>query len=399
VSPTAFQALDKAIEAGGSNLGSKTLAGSGKAASEILNELCASGFLSKAGGKTAKYSVTPEGRAVWEKEAPPERLRQQQERDREQQKKSLVELISLVQQKQGKTFSKTETTRFSASLRQDACDRKLVELGAKANSYRLMPAGEELLQSDQPLDRQLQRLRQLQQQTVAQWRAAQQRLHQALESMGSPVSQSVQAAADELTGRANQVFQQFDHALVELGAFPVLLTAARQLRQEAEMACQEAVQRLESEKNRLAELEARLNQSAEQQREQLAEFERRLRERLDDLAARLAAGGKSDSEPTKQPDGSVVPSDDAVWEATWRAGESLRQATLRIGGIIKIPELTDGVRKVFPDLGVAAFHDLLQRWQQEDRLTLQLCNDPRLEPRAAEGIPSSRGLLFYVQIR
>jgi hypothetical protein len=88
-----------------------------------------------------------------------------------------------------------------------------------------------------------------------------------------------------------------------------------------------------------------------------------------------------------------------VWDATHRAYDHLRRETIRIGGIVKVPELTDAVQKAVPGLTPAAFHDLLQKWQQEDRLTLQLCNDPRLEPRAAEGIQSPRGLLFYVQMR
>jgi hypothetical protein len=32
-------------------------------------------------------------------------------------------------------------------------------------------------------------------------------------------------------------------------------------------------------------------------------------------------------------------------------------------------------------------------------LVLQVCNDPHFEPRSAEGIPSSRGLLFYVEMK
>ena len=67
--------------------------------------------------------------------------------------------------------------------------------------------------------------------------------------------------------------------------------------------------------------------------------------------------------------------------------------------LIKVPNLTDRVRAEVPGVTAARFHDLLRLWQSEDRLVLQVCNDPHVEPRSAEGIPSSRGLLFYVEMK
>jgi hypothetical protein len=399
VAPTVFQALDKAIEAGSTNLVGKDIAPSRKGPSPVLDELCTAGFLSKTGGKTPKYSVTPSGRAAWEREAPPDRRRQVQEREQERQRKALPEFLALVGQKPGKPLTRTELALFPDPLRQDACGRKLVESGTKANTYRLLPAGEDVLQAEQPIEQQVQRLRQQQQQTVAQWRTAQQRLRQEVEGFAGRGGVAVQAAVADLGERSRQAAQAFEAALAELGAFAGLLAAARQLREGVETACQGALRRVEAENGRLAELEARLRQGAEQQREQLEAFERRVGERLDDLARRPARGTTSSAEPPTPQSGGGAPPDDAVWQATRRAHERLREETLRIGGIVKVPDLTDAVVKSAPSLTPPTFHDLLRRWQQEDRLTLQLCNDPRLEPRAAEGIQSPRGLLFYVQMR
>jgi hypothetical protein len=82
------------------------------------------------------------------------------------------------------------------------------------------------------------------------------------------------------------------------------------------------------------------------------------------------------------------PPADSVWPVARAAHEWLRQENLRIGGVVKVPELTDTVLRSAAGLTATAFHDMLRGWQQEGRLTLQLCNDPRLEPRASEGIQS-----------
>jgi hypothetical protein len=88
-------------------------------------------------------------------------------------------------------------------------------------------------------------------------------------------------------------------------------------------------------------------------------------------------------------------SDDVVWENTRRAYRELHRA----GHLVKIPELNDAVTRESPGLLRQHFYDLLNKWARDDRLVLQLCNDPRVEPRAHEGIESPRGLLFYVQLR
>lgn len=88
----------------------------------------------------------------------------------------------------------------------------------------------------------------------------------------------------------------------------------------------------------------------------------------------------------------------AAWQATQEAVERLRQASRHLGGTVKIPDLADAVTRAVPGLTVEDFHRMLRQWHEEGRLLLKLCNDPRLEPRAREGIRSDRGLLHYVQL-
>jgi hypothetical protein len=381
---TVFQVLDKAVEAGGENLSGKDIAGTNKEAKGVLDEACSAGLLTKTGARSPKFSLTAQGRATWEQQVSPERRQQLRARKEEEKRRALAGFLGVVRDKPDKALTtKKELERYPSSLRQDAVARRLVEPGSKPNSYRLLPAGDEVLLAEEPIEQQLDRLRQLQREASGRWAAAHQRLRQDLEGGGWP---AVQAAAAELADRGRQACVAFDQAVAELGAFPVLITAARQLRADAEAAYGQAVQRLESEKARLAELEAGLKATAEQ----IEAVERRAEKCLRELASRVT------SPPAQQ---GSSPSDAAVWEVARRACEELRQETARLGGIIKVPDLTDKVRQAFPDLTPPTVHDLLRKWQQEDRLTLQLCNDPRLEPRANEGIHSPRGLLFYIQVR
>ncbi len=289
--------------------------------------------------------------------------------------------LRLVEKKSGKPLSKTEQNQFSESLRHDAQTRKLVEPAAKANSYRLLLAGEDMLRREEPLEQQLERLRESHLQLVAHWRSVHQHIEEELTGLDGGAGDSVRTARSELQVRGEQVGHEFDTLLAELTAFPRLLSAARSL---------------QAEQRRLTEQRQPLLQKLQEQREQLEAFERRMEERFHEwsLATRTVVESALQTHPAPR----STLDDASVWEATRRAADALKQETFRLGGIVKVPELTDAVRRSFSDLTPEVFHNLLKKWQGEDRLTLQLCNDPRLEPRAAEGIATPRGLLFYVQV-
>jgi hypothetical protein len=379
---TVFEVLDEAIEAGGANLAGKDIAAKGKSAdSTLLNDMCSSGLLEKT-TKGSKYTVTIKGREAWEKEATEDRVRQIREEDQWRQRQALVQFLACVAKKQEKALTKTEAGHFPDSLRQQASDQKLVEPGTTKGSYRLLSVGKNMLRTF-PAEEQLKQLRQQHQQTVALWQARQQWLSQELAEMGS---RGLQVAVDQVAVRSRTAFQTFEAILTELGGIHSLLIAGQQVRAE-----------FQAEKARIENLETRLRQEAQQHSEQLEALDRRVAERLDDLARRMEADRATVVE--KPLPHEIGLAEATVWEFTRRAHEHLRQETIRIGGIVKVPELTDAVSRDVPGLTPAAFHDLLRKWQQEDKLTLQLCNDPRLEPRANAGIQSPRGLLFYVQMR
>jgi hypothetical protein len=83
-----------------------------------------------------------------------------------------------------------------------------------------------------------------------------------------------------------------------------------------------------------------------------------------------------------------------VWAATLQAYERLRQEH----DPVKLPELTDAVLLQVYGLTDEALDQFLLHWEQEGKLQLVPLADVSREDRSAEGIPSSRGLLFYVQL-
>jgi predicted transcriptional regulator len=400
VESTAFQALDRAIADGGINLTGKAIAGAGKAATAALDELCSTGYVQKSGGKSAKYTVTAAGRAEWERQASPKRRDEIRNQEKQRERKTLVAFLEAVEKKGGKALTNPERNRFPDSLRQLASDQQLVQPGKAANSYLVTPAGKTLLSAEQPIEQQIVRLKETHQRMVAEWRAAHQGLEQECARLDGQGRPALRGGSTDLGARADKAGEAFNKAIAELSAFAGLLSAARDFKNAVEGGQKPALESIQKEAAQLTELEHRVCKTANQQRSQLEAFERQVGERIREFEKRLSASKPHDSaNPSTSEEGPQSPPESAVWEATRRAYEEQHQTTLRIGGFVKIPELTDAVRKAIPRLTAGAFHDLLKKWQQQDRLILQLCNDPRLEPRASEGIESPRGLLFYIQMR
>jgi hypothetical protein len=391
---TIFEALDKAIEAGGTALASKDIVGSAKGANVLVDEMCSSGLLEKTAAKSPKYTVTAKGRETWERDASEDRRLQLQQREQVQRHQALAEFLAVVAKKQGKALTKSELPRFPDAVRQEACDRKLVGAGDKESSYCLLADGEEFLLTQRPVEQQLEELRHLHREMTTKLRAVHGRLGQELDGSGG---QALQAAAEHLAQRGADAIRAFDSALAALGSLAGIADAVRQVRTEIESASRQAHQVVIAERSRLAEIEARLREETSRQQEQLESFERRTEARLADIARKLESAGSSVVKPPAERGG--TPPEAVVWQAVRASHERLRQENLRIGGIVKVPDLTDAVLRTVEGISATALHELLKKWQQEDKLTLQLCNDPRLEPRAAEGINSPRGLLFYIQMR
>lgn len=109
-------------------------------------------------------------------------------------------------------------------------------------------------------------------------------------------------------------------------------------------------------------------------------------------AAKPAAGGQS------APGSGAGQEVAAAQTALPNAYKAVAAHNERLGGIVTVPELHDELRKAVPGLTREQFHGMLQDLASKDHLVLQVNNDPRLDPRANEGIQSPRGLLSYVKL-
>jgi hypothetical protein len=111
---------------------------------------------------------------------------------------------------------------------------------------------------------------------------------------------------------------------------------------------------------------------------------------------RQRPGGTQSNEATAQAEREAN-----LWDATREAYQQLEREmqTLPDKPMPKIPRLVDLIRQKHPEITDAQMHQLLQKWQKEDRLTLQSANDPHMEPTSGRFIQGDRGPLGYIDIQ
>jgi hypothetical protein len=391
-----FAALDRMVEVGGQKLARPVVVGdlAKKAADALLTDLAAHKYIHKEG---TKFTITDEGRHAWESRA-------SEARKRELADRAVAKFLAVVDKQKGKALTRTQQQQFEeAFVKRVQADELVVEAGA--NKYHLSPKGEAFLQAQGPLDEQLKRLRSIAQDLLKAPQALLQRLARDTEQLAEegPIRSAFREAREAIQGEVVRAQTEFERSLDGLQAFASLTAAAQTLKKALPAAVSGALQRIDVEVERVQKLEADLRQTANEIREQVEQA----RQQMEQRAAAVEEKARSEKKPAS-PDGAtpvpsspmaVGPSDEAVWQAMRRAYEQLEQQFKLTSELIKVPNLTDRVRAEMPGLTAARFHELLQRWQREDRLVLQVCNDPHFEPRSADGIPSSRGLLFYVEMK
>jgi len=372
VDTASLQILDRAMRGGGENL-TKSVAGKGAEAAARLEALSAEGYFEK---KKTKYALTEKGRRACEKG---QRLLRNE---------ALVEFLAAVEKKQGKAFTAKELSKYPDDVRNEAVAKTLVEDNEKPNTFKLMSAGKATLLAREPLEKQVAALRELQQQASELWDAGLKRVEQELKGLDRDGTGGIAASLRE---RVRQARSEYESAIEELRVFDVLAGASQRLQEQITQASQEALREVQTREEQVRGIAAELRSQADTYRQQLDAHIAALKERLRQAASeRIEARADSSIPPT--------PSEEQLLEATGEAYDRLHKANLRLGGIVKIPELYDEIRQRVPGLDLTKFHDRLLKWRDEDRLVLQVCNNPDAEPRAKEGIETSKGLLFYVRM-
>jgi predicted transcriptional regulator len=385
------------MEAGGQKFARGVVVGdlAKKAADALLADLGKQGYIRKDG---SKFTITEEGRQAWERRA--SEARKQELADR-----VVAEFLAVVVKQNGKALTASQRQRFNEGfIKRVQADELVVEAGA--NKYKLSSKGEEFLEAREPLEGQLKRLRSATQDLLKAPQALLQRLAKETEKLaeGGAIRSAFVEARAAIQGEVERAQAEFERSLDGLQAFASLIAAAQAFNKALPAAVSGALERINAEAERVQKLEAELRQTADQFREQLGQARQQMERRASAVEEKARAEQKPEGAggTTTAPSSATAAepaSDEAIWQATRRAYEQLEQRFKMTTELIKVPNLTDIVRAEVPGLTVPRFHDLLQRWQSEDRLVLQVCNDPHFEPRAAEGIPSSRGLLFYVEMK
>ncbi len=378
--PTQFAALDKLIDAQDGGLTGSATTGKRKGSDQILSDLEQQGWIEKRG---KKYVRTPAGRTAWEQHAPADRRAAIEQRAEEAKAHRRLELLRAIAKKNGKAFTPTEARKLDTDLCRELCDQQFIK-NVGDNKFVLLPNGKAILLAEEPIATQIERVQSAFQQTHLLCDAARQRLERDL--AGLPNVPSMNELVAGLRGKMDAATTAFESAITELCLTAGLAHATHQLKDAILTARSEVEQSLER---------------AQQGEQEIRDTASKIQGQMDDFRHEFASRIAALSNPTPTPATVVAPtthSDQAVWDATLAAHSRLREQTLRLGGIVKVPELSDAVASAVPNLTPQEFRTLLTKWHGEGRLVLQVCNDRPLEPRAAEGIESPRGLLFYVHM-
>ena len=392
MTPTAFDVLNKLVhtEAPLERDGLFDASVPKKSVDSLLKQLKTDGYI---GVKAKQHTITPAGVEAWKQQASLEQLAAFEEQGRRRERLAVVEFLKVVEKKGRSAFKATEIKPFSQrTLEQSVKDGFAEE--TKAKTYKLLAAGEMLLLGEQPIETQIAKLKGQHEALGKGWHAASAKLLGELSSLGGTELEAVRSAAVKLDEQQRLAFADMESVLRRLEAFGGIAEAATAFQQKL-AAATASTEKVTAASQHLAAEQARIEQAARDEGQRIESAHRQIAERLDELEKKQTIA-PAPAPRVVTPRG---PTDAELWETTKTAYQRLHDETFRFGGIVKVPELTDLVRKAHPDLNPAAFHEALQEWQRQDKLTLELCNDPRLEPRNAEGIHSGRGLLFYVQVR
>lgn len=379
--------LGKAVIAGGENLTSAGIAGKGKA--PLLKQLCQSELLEK---QKTKYLLTEKGKAAWDQEASPDQKTELFDG-------AVAEFLKIVEIKKGKKLNATEVKKIFLEIHNAACDKGYVVPGDKKDVYAISPEGQQFLLSRLPVKEQVSRFHRQLEQTRGAWDAILQRVENDLGKSGI----NIESISIELTDHVDRAKKGFVEAAEKLSITSDLHAIFEQLQgrlgDEAEQILL-AFQR--KQENKQEELKRdRETVIAEQSKLERMQKEFELRSASLEMGEQASSNGSAPppqhrNGPTDANDG--IGDESQVKDVTFAAYQSIHRKNLRLGGIVKLPELYDEVRRVQPALRRNRFDDLLLKWQKTDQLVLQVCNDRHLEPRSDEGIESPRGLLFYVQM-
>lgn len=298
------------------------------------------------------------------------------------QRQATAEFLSAVRSKDGKPLGKKDLATCIPQWREQAIQDGLVAVRGKAHA--LLPAGEEYLFASLPWIEQVEHLVEVHRELSQRVDALRVGVGQAMEDASAKAAEQLASVRGEVEAGLRASGERFDESIKKLAGLAVFATAAQTIRREvAELVTDCAV--AEGPPVGMAQL-------ATQSAAEVSRLDGELG-RLEGLIRQLRHEGAPDRGPREAPD------EEEVWAALRQAAFTHDRERPHLAGSLPIPEAHDEVAAKTGLSSRDAFHELLLKWSAENRVVLRVCDDISLEERAGEGIPSSRGTMFYIRVR
>lgn len=358
-------ALQRSLLAGGVQLTPAQVAGDlkGKEQKALIARLVEAGYVELTG---KKYDVTDAGRTAWHDGASPADRAAVEDRP-------IVALLLVLEAKKGK-LGKGDLAKHEAALAK-AIARGLIADRGKSGYAVLLP-GEALRLAQLPAEEQ-----------IAHARERLAAVQDEIAAIVAKVTRLLPAGFDPLD--ATKLLAPLEAQLTEWAAFATVQTLGSKLREELTRDAAAQSEAVADCKSAVAQVRVELD-SAQARLTALETTVAGAVRKLEHMTP--TAHTPTTPTPTHTPAvaSATAPSEE-LWSATQKAYELLTKE-----GSVKIPELYDMVKFGHSHLTLKQYQEALLAWKDQGRLSLQPCSNRAAEERAAEGIESQKGLLFYV---
>jgi len=342
----------------------------------LLAEALSQGWIEQVG---KSYCLTSAGEQAWWQHASEAERLAYEEKKSQHEKQLLQQFLVLVQEKKGKPLTQKQQRQYSAALRQKANEQQLVR-ETKANTYELTLQGQfECASPEERVGLLEKQLTQLRQAWTSHLCEVQKQLQQTLEKHLPELRQEL-----PLLQQAETAFQTLQSLMQQMQPLQALTTLLPQQEQ------------FQSRLQSLEETAKQLRAQLEEKSTALTQEFQRLEGVLQTLRAETLSKPQTPPVVISSPPPEPMPTEQELWQATQAEYRRLYNESFRSGSLVRIPELTDAIRQRFPQVTAQNYANLLRSWQLNDRLVLQVCNNPEGIPRSNEGIMTPNGLLLYV---
>ncbi len=399
-----LEPLEKAIILGGTSLTKKAIGLSAKKAQLLFNELCQKQLLKESAKN--KYDVTSKGLEFWKKEVGHSRYEKIKEQVWE-------DFFQILKKKEGKKLNATESRNILPIWRKEAEETKLIKKKT-TNTFLLEPKGEKFLFERLPIDKQAVIKQEKLEEEFDSIEKQQKTFFTQLNSLKKMATDNLPQSAEitklntEVASHLEKQVQKFKETFVdtmkEIRSTALFSMISETLQKEVQEANLKAIEQAEEYYQRTAEkieeTKQEFTQSCQALEENLSNCkETSLSKQNEILADIQSLQKKLKTENVQEQRNANHFDENSLFELLKKSYQSYCKKNPAYAGSMPIPNLFDELIKESKNLSLKDFHKMLIKWKKEQKLSLRVCNSPRLEPRSKEGIKSEYGILFYVRVK